>query len=233
MGKFTAIVLAAGKGSRMQSDIPKQFMELAGKPVVYYSLHAFEASPVDDIILVTGREDVAYCENEIVKKYHFNKVRTVVEGGSQRYWSVKNGLAAAKDAEYVLIHDGARPCIDQKLIGRCLQELQNGYCCTAGMPVKDTIKVVDGAHFGIDTPPRDTLWQIQTPQCFPYEKIVSAYEKMEQSGDSDITDDTMIIERYLGVRTKVILGDYCNLKITTPEDLNLAEIFLRKMNENC
>lgn len=233
MGKVTAIILAAGKGNRMHSEVPKQFLELDGKPVLYYSLNAFEQSTVDDIILVTGKEDIAYCEEEIINKYHFNKVRTIVAGGTERYWSVKNGLAAAKGAEYVLIHDAARPCIGQDIIERSIIEVMRNGSCTVGMPVKDTIKVVDCNHYGIDTPSRDTLWQIQTPQCFRYQEIVAAYEKMEQAKDTDITDDTMIMERYFGVRTKVILGDYCNIKITTPEDLNIAEIFLRNLEESC
>lgn len=233
MGKVTAIILAAGKGNRMHSEVPKQFLELDGKPVLYYSLNAFEKSTADDIILVTGKDDIAYCEKEIIHKYHFNKVRTVVEGGTERYWSVKNGLVAAKGAEYVLIHDAARPCVGRDIIERSIIEVMQNGSCTVGMPVKDTIKVVDSNHYGIDTPSRDTLWQIQTPQCFRYEEIIAAYEKMEQAKDTDITDDTMIMERYLGVKTKVILGDYCNIKITTPEDLNIAEIFLRKLEESC
>ena len=233
MGKVTAIILAAGKGNRMHSEVPKQFLELGGKPVLYYSLNAFEKSTADDIILVTGKDDIAYCEEQIIEKYHFNKVKAVVEGGAERYWSVKNGLIAARDSEYVLIHDAARPCIGEDIIERSIIEVMRNGSCTVGMPVKDTIKVVDGNNYGVDTPSRDTLWQIQTPQCFRYEEIIAAYEKMEQAKDTDITDDTMIMERYLGVRTKVILGDYCNIKITTPEDLNIAEIFLRKLEESC
>ena len=233
MGKVTAIILAAGKGNRMHSEVPKQFLELDGKPVLYYSLNAFEQSSVNDIILVTGKEDIAYCEKRIIEKYHFNKVRKIVEGGTERYWSVKNGLAAAKGTEYVLIHDGARPCIGKDIIERSIIEVMQIGSCTVGVPVKDTIKVVDGDNYGIDTPSRDTLWQIQTPQCFRYQEIVEAYEEMERAKDTDITDDTMIMERYLGIQTKVILGDYCNIKITTPEDLNMAEIFLRKLEESC
>lgn len=228
MEKITAIVLAAGKGSRMHSDVAKQFLELCGRPVLYYSLMAFEESPVDDVILVTGAEDITYCKEEIIAKYHFNKVRNVVAGGAERYWSVKNGLQAARGADYVLIHDAARPCLTKELIERSIIEVVHSGACTVGVPVKDTIKVVDSQQYGIDTPDRSTLWQIQTPQSFRYQDIIRAYEKMEQSGDTDITDDTMIIERYLGKKTKVILGDYGNLKITTPEDLAVAEIFLGK-----
>lgn len=232
MGMVTAIVLAAGKGNRMQSDIPKQFLELHGKPVLYYSLKAFEASPVDRIILVTSESDIAYCKKEIIEKYHLNKITDVVSGGTERYWSVKKGLLAAKNSDIVLIHDAARPCLTLKMIEDSIMEVQRHGACTLGVPVKDTIKIVDGNSWGIETPDRRTLWQIQTPQSFLYKELVAAYEKMEMSGDIDITDDTMIMERYLQKKTKVIMGDYCNIKITTPEDLDVCKIFLEKMKKH-
>lgn len=231
MKHITAIVLAAGKGSRMHSDVPKQFLDLCGKPVLFYSLAAFEKSLVDDIILVTGKEDIEYCRRDIVDKYHFNKVKKIVAGGTERYWSVSNGLQAAKGADYVLIHDAARPCLTQQIIKNSILEVLKTGACTVGVPVKDTIKLVDDNGFGIETPPRNYLWQIQTPQSFCYKVIMEAYEKMEQAKDTDITDDTMIVERYLGKKTKVILGDYCNIKITTGEDLFTAENFLKKIKK--
>lgn len=230
---ITAIVLAAGKGSRMQSDIPKQYMDIDGKPVLYYSLKAFEESSVDDIILVTSEDDVSYCKCEIVEKYHIDKVKGIVAGGSERYWSVKNGLYSANGADYVLIHDAARPCLTRKMIENSIEWVQKTGACTVGVPVKDTIKLVNADCFGIETPPRDLLWQVQTPQSFSYSNIMEAYRCMEQSNDTDITDDTMIMERYLGVKTKMIFGDYCNIKITTPEDLSIAEIFLKKSKKSC
>ena len=121
MEKITAIVLSAGKGSRMKSDIPKQYMSLNDKPVIYYSLKAFEDSPVSQIVLVTGKEDVAYCEKEIVQKYRFKKVVAVVAGGAERYDSVYCGLLAAPDTDYVLIHDGARQMVDQKIINDSIE----------------------------------------------------------------------------------------------------------------
>lgn len=226
MEHITAIVLAAGRGKRMQSDIPKQFLELAGKPVLYYSLKCFEESPVDDMILVTGAEDITYCREQIVDRFQLKKVKQIVAGGSERYWSVKNGLDAAKGADFVLIHDGARPCISQKIVLDSIEEVKSSGACTVGVPAKDTIKVVDTEGFGIETPPRETLWQIQTPQSFCYKELCEAYVRMAESGDTDITDDTMIIERYLHKRTRVIMGDYRNLKITTPEDLQMAEAYL-------
>ena len=229
MKHITAIVLAAGKGSRMHSEMPKQFMEISGKPIIYYSLMAFEKSAVTDIVLVTGKDYIEYCKCDIVEKYQLKKVKKVVEGGTERYWSVRNGLQAAKGADYVMIHDGARPCVTNDIIERSIEEVQQIGACTVGVPVKDTIKIVDDNGFGVETPARNYLWQVQTPQSFCYEEIVKAYRIMEQKEDKDITDDTMIMERYLGVKTKVIQGDYCNIKVTTNEDLYLLENFLKKV----
>lgn len=233
MGNVTAIILAAGRGSRMQTDIPKQFLEVEGRPILSYSVEAFEKSSVSQIILVTAKEYLEYCRREIVERFRCKKVRHIVEGGSERYWSVKNGLMAAKGTEYVLIHDAARPCITVQMIESAICHLKTGEACTLGVPVKDTIKVVDGDGYGIDTPPRNFLWQIQTPQCFCYAEICQAYEKMELSGDTDITDDTMILERYLHKKTRVIMGDYCNIKVTTNEDLETVGKFLKNMAKSC
>ncbi len=230
---FTAIVLSAGKGSRMHSDIPKQYMKLNGKEVIYYSLNVFQESQVDDIILVSGEDDIEYCRRDIVEKYDFNKVINVVAGGSERYWSVRNGLDACKETDYVLIHDGARPCIDNNMIIRLMDEVILHDACTVGVPAKDTIKVVDEDNYGIGTPDRKTLWQVQTPQGFLYTDIKNAYEKMENDSESNITDDTMIVERYLGKKTKLIFGDYKNVKITTPEDIMVVENFLKNNKKSC
>lgn len=231
MEHITALVLAAGKGSRMGLDIPKQFFPLCGKPVLYYSLEAFEQSRVENVILVTGEDGIEYCKKDIVEKYHFSKVKAIVQGGAERYWSVKNGLQAAKGADYVLIHDAARPCLTQEIIEKSILTVLETGACTVGVPVKDTIKRVDDSGFGIETLPRNYLWQIQTPQSFCCKDILEAYKIMEQTGDTDITDDTMIMERYLKKKTKVIMGEYCNIKITTKEDLLVAEKFLKKLQK--
>ena len=225
---FTAIVLAAGKGRRMNSDIPKQYMNIAGKEVLYYSLSAFQESPVDDIIVVVSQDDIDFCKNNIVEKYNISKVVSVVAGGTERYWSVKEGLDHASGTDYVLIHDGARPCINQDIIIRSMEEVIDSGACTVGVPVQYTIKVVDDNNVGIDTPKRDCLWQVQTPQSFLYNDIVTAYEKMQQDNYLNITDDTMIMERYLNKKSRLIMGDYRNIKITTSEDVLIADVFLRK-----
>lgn len=232
-GKITAIVLAAGKGSRMQTEIPKQYLSVCGKPILYYALHAFEQSSVDRIVLVAGQEDLAYCKKEIVEKYHLQKVQKIVAGGTERYWSVYNGLQACEDTDYVLIHDSARPCIRVQRIEEMVEEVQKVKACTLGVPVKDTIKLVDEDNYGIDTPPRQYLWQIQTPQAFLYADLLEAYHRMSQDDATDITDDTMIVERYLHRKTKIIQGDYSNLKITTPDDISIVENFFEKNKKSC
>ena len=225
---FTAIVLAAGKGSRMKSDVPKQYMLINDKEVIYYSLKAFQDSDVDDIILVTREEDIEYCRKDIVEKYHINKVKEIIAGGTERYWSVKNGLDAAVGTDYVLIHDGARPCLDNDMITRLMEDVLVSGACSLGVPAKDTIKVVDDEDYGIDTPDRRYLWQVQTPQAFIYEDLIHAYQEMEKENNINVTDDTMIIERYLGRKSKMVFGNYSNIKITTPEDIFIAKIFLDK-----
>lgn len=232
MEKITAIVLSAGKGSRMKSDIPKQYMSLNDKPVIYYSLKAFEDSSVSQIVLVTGKEDVAYCEKEIVQKYRFKKVVAVVAGGAERYDSVYCGLLAAPDTDYVLIHDGARPMVDQKIINDSIECVKKAKACVVGMPSKDTIKISDEQNYAIDTPDRKTLWSIQTPQAFSYELICNAYSKLykdiEQGKDiPTITDDAMVVEYATNQKVKLIEGNYENIKITTPEDILIADIFLK------
>lgn len=234
MGKIAAIILAAGKGSRMHADCPKQFMDLYGKPVLFYSLQAFSScDQIDEIVLVTGEKNIEYCRKSLVDRYEIPKVKSVVSGGSERYWSVFNGLKEVKDCEYVLIHDSARPCVTADIINRSIDEVKKTNACTVGVPVKDTIKIVDEEGMGIETPNRDTLWQIQTPQSFSVELLLHAYEKMRRENAVDITDDTMIVERFAGVNSRVIFGDYCNIKITTPEDLETVKIFFEKNKKSC
>lgn len=225
--KVTAVVLAAGKGSRMKSDIEKQFMMLGDFPVIYYSLKTFNGSVVDEIILVTGTDCIDYCKKEIVERYGFDKVSRIVAGGKERYDSVYNGLLACNNPELVIIHDGARPFVTDDMINRCIRELQNYKACTVGVPVKDTIKIVDADNVGIETPRRETLWQIQTPQGFDYKFLLSCYNEMMKETPS-VTDDTMVAEMYGKSRAKVIEGAYFNIKITTPEDMKMGLEILKK-----
>lgn len=225
--KYVAIILAAGQGKRMDSATQKQYMQLNGYPVLYYSMKQFEDSEIHSIILVVGKGEIEYCQKEIVEKYGFQKVEMIVEGGRERYESVYYGLQAIQDADYVLIHDGARPLITKEIIERCRKQVQYEYACVVGMPVKDTIKVVDDKRYAKETPNRSTLWLVQTPQAFQFELVKSAYIKMMKQGDTMATDDAMVVEQYANHSIKLIEGSYENIKITTPEDLVIAQTLLK------
>ena len=230
MAKYTAIVLSAGKGSRMGSSVHKQYLLLCGRPVIYYTLKAFEESPVDEIVLVTGEGEEEYCRKEIVEKYKLHKVTKIVKGGKERYHSVFQGLSACEHTDYVLIHDGARPFIEQEVIRHTMDEVQKKHACIAAVPVKDTIKKVDENGKVEDTPPRKSLYTVQTPQAFSYSLIYDSYQKMIADGREDVTDDAMVVEAYGKVPVHVIDGSYRNFKITTPEDLEMAEFMLNAGN---
>ena len=225
--KDAAIVLAAGSGKRMNSKVHKQYLIIQDRPVLYYSLKAFEDSAVDEIVLVVGKGEEEFCRKEIVDKYGISKVKAIVEGGKERYHSVFEGLKQTSDADYVLIHDGARPFVNQDIIRRCMQEVQKYQACVVGMPVKDTIKIADEEGYAKQTPDRKNVWMIQTPQTFSYALIYEAYEEMLKTEDTAITDDAMVLERIKGKKSKLIKGSYRNIKITTPEDLLIANVYLQ------
>ena len=225
----TAIVLAAGQGKRMHSKIQKQFMELNGMPVLCYSLRCFQESPlIQDIILVTGEESISYCKEEIVQKYGFTKVSAVIPGGKERYDSVYAGLCECRDCEYVLIHDGARPFVTEEILKRGLQKVKETGACVIGMPSKDTVKLSDEEGYVKETPNRKCVWTIQTPQIFLYSLIREAHDSIRQKDMSKITDDAMVVEQEKGTKIRLVEGSYQNIKITTPEDLDVAETFLKK-----
>ena len=227
--KHTAIVMSAGKGSRMKSVRPKQYLDLGGKPVLYYALAAFEESFVDEIILVAGKEDISYCAREIIGRYGFTKTAKIVPGGAERYESVYEGLKAAEDADFVYIHDGARPFIDQAVLNRAKDCVLEYGACAAGMPVKDTIKIADENEFVVQTPERRRVWQIQTPQAFSYPLVREAYDRlMAEGGEKTVTDDAMVVEEMTGHPVKLFAASYENIKITTPEDLRTAAAFLQE-----
>ncbi len=235
MSSYTAIVLAAGKGSRMKSDIQKQYMSLQGKPILYYSLKAFEDSFVDRIVLVTGADELSYCKKEIVEKYGFTKVQAIVTGGKERYHSVYNGICAAGQCDYIMIHDGARPFLTQGILERARQELDANPAVVAAVMAKDTVKLVDEHGYVTATPDRNYVWNVQTPQCFSYTIIKEAYDKLAslesevQQQGIRITDDAMVVETFSDCRVKLFEGDYRNIKITTPDDMEIAEGYLQKL----
>ncbi len=231
--KTTAIVLAAGSGSRMKSNVKKQYMEIEGKPLLLYALKAFEKSFVDEIVLVLPKDDIGSVMTEIVAPEGLKKIKAVVAGGSTRYHSVRLGLlAASSDTDYVFIHDGARPFIDDDILGRALEAVKEYGACVVGMPVKDTIKIADESGFAKTTPDRDKTWLIQTPQVFVYSEILKLYEELARKEDEliskgvNITDDAMVMETFGSRKVKLVIGSYDNIKITTPEDIQLAENIL-------
>lgn len=254
----TAIVLSGGVGSRMQSQIPKQYLDVNGKPMIYYSIKAFQDnSNIDQIIVVAAKEYIEYIKEEIVKKYSLDKVFAVIEGGKERYDSVYEGLKLIdkKSCEnmscpsgdnncgnymeeykdftmsnnldddktgYTFIHDGARPCVSQNIINKCMEEVKMHRACVAAVPVKDTIKVSDENGFSISTPDRKTLWQIQTPQTFESKLIYEAYSSMYEKKDlKGVTDDAMVVEKFTDYKVKIVEAEYTNIKATTPEDMRI------------
>lgn len=233
MSYTTAIILAAGQGKRMNSDVHKQYLLINDRPILYYSLKAFENSFIDNIVLVVGKGEQEYCKKEIVEKYGIQKISAIVEGGKERYHSVAYGLRAINwNCDYVFIHDGARPFVTKDILQRAYDTADKYGACIVGVPVKDTIKIVGVDGVVQDTPNRNTLWSVQTPQVFSFEKIKRAYDNMmtqEKNGELklSITDDAMVMENFGDVAVSVTTGSYENIKITTPEDLFFAEQLLK------
>lgn len=227
-----AVVLAGGQGKRMQSHVQKQYMMLCGKPLIVYALEAFEKSPVDKIVLVTAAGEEAFASRDIVDAYGFSKIAAVVAGGKERYHSVYEGLKELEDCDYVLIHDGARPLVTGEIIDRAMEGAKEYHACVVGMPVKDTIKISDGDEFAEATPDRSRLWQVQTPQAFRYALVRKAYDEIMEDPElqKGVTDDAMVVESRTCYKVKLIKGSYENLKVTTPEDMVLAEALIRSRN---
>lgn len=223
MSRFCAVVLSAGVGRRMNSDIPKQYLMLKDKPVLAHSLLAFEESDVDDIVIVCGAGDEEYIKKEFVEKYSLNKVRAITEGGAERYNSVYNGLLACKDADYVLIHDGARPYVSLDIIRRNMDEVVKYKAVVTAVKATDTVKISDENGFVESTPDRNRVFAMQTPQTFDYKIALEAYagliRKMEEGCSMNITDDAQVVELFSDKKVKLVEGDYSNIKITTPRDL--------------
>lgn len=226
--KITAIILMAGVGKRMNSDVPKQYMQVNNKPIVYYTIKAFEDSKVDDIVLVTGETEIEYCTKEIVQYFKFNKVVNVVAGGKERYNSVYNGLKTVNNSKYILIHDGARPCIQPLDIDKMIDQVKKYSACIMGVPTKDTIKIVDNDNNIVQSPDRSIIWQAQTPQAFEYTRIMHAYSQIQLNEDKAITDDAQVWSLYNKTPVKMIEGSYENIKVTTPSDMEIVVNCLKK-----
>lgn len=285
----TAIVLAAGRGNRMGTKVHKQYLLLAGKPVVCYSLQVFQRSEIiDEIILVAGEGEEEYCRENFVEKYGITKVSRILTGGKERFHSVWNGLRETREDGYIFIHDAARPFVDEEMLARLYETVRIHKACVAGMPVKDTIKVVDSECNVEATPDRSTLWMVQTPQVFEAKLVKKAYRMlMEEQEEScicpagtdesrpgkdtrktfnhacpngtgeprpgkdtrktsghtcpgraggirpiqhSITDDAGVVEEMLGHPVKLVKGSYENIKITTPDDLEVGAVFAGRGN---
>lgn len=224
---ISVIVAAAGMSNRMGSRINKQFIAINDKAILAHTLERFEScNLVDEVIVVAKEDEIDYCRKEIVKRYNFNKVTKVVKGGKERQDSIYNGLLALDErCNIVLTHDGARPFVKVKNIEDGIVGVTKYDACVIGVPVKDTIKEVKSSGYVKSTPDRNLLWAAQTPQCFWKDIILQAYKKAIED-DFIGTDDGMLVER-IGVNIKMIMGSYENIKITTPEDLIVAESIIK------
>ena len=220
------LVPAAGLGRRMGASLNKQYLTLADRPILAHTLALFDGHPrVDGIYVISPADEIPYCRREVVERYGFTKVLDLVAGGAERQDSVRNGLraCAAEAEDLVLIHDGVRPLCPPPCIDAAIDSASRIGACVVGVPVKDTIKEVDGGLIQ-GTPQRQRLWQAQTPQAFRYGLIRDAHERALAEGWTG-TDDASLVER-LGLPVAMVAGDYRNIKITTPEDLLLARAFL-------
>ncbi len=228
MSKVTALIPAAGRGKRMGKTVAKQFLPLGDKPMLAHTLLAFQrATAIDEIIPILSQEDLEACLQEIIEQFHITKVKTLVVGGKERQDSVANGLQKLeKDASVVLVHDGVRPFVTPEMIKEAVDHARKGECVTVGVPIKDTIKEVSDKGMVRHTLERSRLWAIQTPQAFPVRTLKHAYEEASKQHMYG-TDDATLVER-AGGTVRVIMGSYENIKITTPEDLLLAEEILKR-----
>ncbi|WOO38820.1 2-C-methyl-D-erythritol 4-phosphate cytidylyltransferase [Anaerocolumna sp. AGMB13020] len=236
--KVSAIILAGGSGKRMQSEIPKQYMRLGEHPILYYSLKAFDNSSIDEITLVINENDREYLIEKLLKTYTFQKPVHLAPGGEERYLSVYNGLQVCRNSDYVLVHDGARPFISVEIIEETIKNTKEYKACAVGVPVKDTIKIIDTNGTIKETPDRSKVWAIQTPQAFQTSLIINAYEQLladlnQETGGGPlaVTDDAMVLECTSRYPIKIIMGSYSNIKITTPEDIRVGEALLKGLKE--
>jgi 2-C-methyl-D-erythritol 4-phosphate cytidylyltransferase len=224
--RTVAIIPAAGSGNRMNRDVSKQYLALGGKPILVCTLEVFEACPlVDSLLVVVPSQDVVSVRNAILAPWNLKKVAGVIPGGKERQDSVRAGIEALDgDVELVIIHDAVRPFITAGLIENCVRAATAEGAATVGVPVKDTVKEVGPDGRILRTCDRSLLWLTQTPQVFRRDIIENAHRAAVRDGFRG-TDDTSLVER-LGISVQMIRGDYGNIKITTPEDLILAEAML-------
>ena len=217
----SAIVLAGGRGKRMGSVQSKQYIDLNGKPILYYTLnHFINNKNIDKVILVIPEDELEFCRNEVLDKYNL-KIDSIAFGGKERQDSVYNGLKKADGSDIVLIHDGARPFVSERIIEEGIKYARMYGAAAPGVMPKDTIKVKNQESFSLETPDRNNLVAVQTPQVFDYNIIFGCHKKVKEE-HLDVTDDTMVVELF-GNDVYLYEGEYTNIKITTPEDLILAQ----------
>ena len=217
------VIVAAGTGSRMKMGINKQFIKLEGKEIIAYTIEKFyNNSNIEDIVVVVKEDESEFFKKD---KYNFKNIK-IAYGGKERQDSVYNGLKLLdKKCDVVLIHDGARPFVSDKIIYNCIEEVKEHKAIVVGVPVKDTIKIIDNDKNIVDTPNRSVLWAVQTPQTFDYNILIDAYKDAFKSGFYG-TDDAMLVER-IGYKVKMVEGSYNNIKITTQEDLSVGSQILK------
>jgi len=225
--KTVAIIPAAGSGIRMGSDKAKQFLDLDGRPLLAVTLKPFQlCRRVDAIILVVPSREVDNCRERIVEQFGLDKVLKVVPGGERRQDSVRLGVEATNgDYGLVLIHDGARPMIDEGLIEKVIGAAMTHRAVITGLPARETVKEIDRTNQVIKTYDRKIVWLVQTPQVFRYEDILLAHKTAINEGWEEATDDAFLVER-LGIPVNVIEGSENNIKITTPHDLEMAKFLI-------
>ena len=224
--KVCALIPAAGKGSRMERSVKKPYLKLAQKPILAHTIQRFEENTaVDAIFVIVDQDDFSECHTTVLRPYPFTKVQEFVEGGETRQMSVYNGVRAlSADVDFVIVHDGVRPFVTDDIIFACLTAADEYGAAVAAVPVKDTIKVANQDNLIVETPAREQLWAVQTPQVFRKSLLEEAHQAA-QTHKLTATDDASLVEQ-LGFPVKLVMGSYANLKITTPIDLQVAEVLI-------
>jgi 2-C-methyl-D-erythritol 4-phosphate cytidylyltransferase len=224
----SAIIVAGGNGRRFGGTTKKQFIEICGKPILYHSIDAFEKCKlVSEIVLVLPAENLEFYERTISKIKRFKKIQKTVKGGKKRQDSVYNGLKNVSDkADIVLVHDAARPLVNIKIINRVIDQSKKSGCAICAVRINDTVKQSSGDYLIEKTIPRDDLWLAQTPQGFKYDLIKSAFQNAYEKNLVG-TDESSFVES-LGIKPAIVEGPKYNIKITKPEDLKLAEFYLKE-----
>ncbi|MEK6646787.1 MAG: 2-C-methyl-D-erythritol 4-phosphate cytidylyltransferase [Candidatus Firestonebacteria bacterium] len=223
--KVIAIVVAAGKSERFGGKVRKPYVLLSGKPMLVHSLEKLEKCKViREVIIVVNSEDMKYCKTEILEKFNFKKVKKIICGGEKRQDSVYNGLKAISQCDIVLIHDAARPFLDLEMINDSIKSAVEYGAAIVAIPITDTVKRSEEGKFVSATLDRNKLWAAQTPQVFRMNLLLEAYENAKTNG-LDVTDDAGLLQNS-GHKAQLVMGNYKNFKITTQEDLKLAEALI-------